>query len=102
MQPLSIKYHTLLLLTAAVSLLATPRLRVELYPLWELGVGIGGLTLPDYRGSNEQRNLLFPIPYFVYRGEILEVDRERVRGLLFKTERVELDFSLNGSPPVKS
>ena len=74
----------------------------ESYPLWELGVGIGGLTLPDYRGSDEQRNLLFPIPYFIYRGEILKVDRERIRGLLFKTERVELNFSLNGSPPVKS
>ena len=101
MQTLSIKCH-ILLLTAAVSLLAMPRLHAELYPLWELGVGIGGLTLPDYRGSNEQRNLLFPIPYFIYRGEILKVDREKIRGLLFKTERVELDFSLNGSPPVKS
>lgn len=102
MPTLPVKRHAQLLLTAAVSLLATPAFCAELYPLWELGAGIGGLTFPAYRGSDEQRNLLFPIPYFVYRGEILKVDRERVRGLLFKTERVELDFSLNGSPPVKS
>lgn len=102
MQTTTIKLHALLFLTAAISLMATTTFCAELYPLWELGAGIGGLTLPDYRGSDEQRNLLFPIPYFIYRGEILKVDRERIRGLLFKTERVELNFSLNGSPPVKS
>ena len=102
MHTLPIKRHAQLLLTAAVSLMATPTFCAELYPLWELGAGIGGLTLPDYRGSDEQRNLLFPIPYLIYRGEILKVDRERIRGLLVKTETVELNFSLNGSPPVKS
>ncbi len=102
MQTTTIKFYILLLSSVAVSLMATPAFCAELYPLWELGVGIGGLTLPDYRGSDEQRNLLFPIPYFIYRGEILKVDRERIRGLLFKTERVELNFSLSGSPPVKS
>jgi len=102
MQTTTIKFYILLLSSVAVSLMTTTTFCAESYPLWELGVGIGGLTLPDYRGSDEQRNLLFPIPYFIYRGEILKVDRERIRGLLFKTERVELNFSLNGSPPVKS
>ncbi|MFO1433505.1 MAG: MipA/OmpV family protein [Candidatus Competibacteraceae bacterium] len=97
-----IKRHTLLLLTAIISSMGIPAVGAEPYPLWELGIGIGGLTLPDYRGSDEQRYLVFPIPYLVYRGEVLKVDRERIRGLLFKTERLELNFSLNGSPPVKS
>lgn len=71
-------------------------------PLWELGAGVAVLSMPDYRGSDDQRGYAFPIPYVVYRGEILKVDREKIRGLLFKTERLELDLSLNGTVPVRS
>lgn len=71
-------------------------------PLWELGAGVAVLSMPDYRGSDEQRGYVFPIPYLVYRGELLKVDREKIRGLMFKTERLELDMSLNGSVPVRS
>jgi MipA family protein len=45
---------------------------------------------------------VLPVPYFVYRGEFLKVDRQKVRGLFFKSERAELDVSLNGSVPVNS
>ena len=71
-------------------------------PLWEAGAGLGVLSLPDYRGSDEQRSYVLPIPYLVYRGEKIKVDRQVVRGLLYKSERTELDFDFNGSPPVKS
>ncbi len=71
-------------------------------PLWEAGVGIGGITLPDYRGSDQQRLYAFPVPYLVYRGEILKIDRKSVRGLLFQSDRLEMDVSLNASPPVYS
>jgi outer membrane scaffolding protein for murein synthesis (MipA/OmpV family) len=90
------------ILSAVVYLFARAGVCEESYPLWELGAGVGVLTLPDYRGSDERRNLIFPIPYVVYRGEFLKVDRERIRGLFFKTERLELSFSLSGSPPVSS
>jgi len=73
-----------------------------LRPLWEAGAGVAVLSFPDYRGSARQRGYIFPIPYFVYRGEVLQVDREKVRGLMFKSERWELDVSLNGSVPVRS
>ena len=72
------------------------------HPLWEAGAGLAVLSIPDYRGSADQRTYAFPIPYFVYRGEVLQIDREKVRGLMFKSERWELDVSLNGSVPVKS
>ena len=85
-----------------LSFAAAPALCAELHPLWELGAGVGALTIPDYRGSDEQREYVFPIPYFVYRGEILQIDREKIRGLLFKTDRLELDFSVSGSIPVAS
>lgn len=72
------------------------------HPLWELGAGVAVLSMPDYRGSDQQRGYVFPIPYVVYRGEVLKIDREKISGLMFKTDRLELDFSLNGSVPVKS
>lgn len=74
----------------------------EQRPLWELGAGGAVISFPDYRGSNKQRSYLLPVPYVVYRGDVLQVDRDRVRGLLFKTERVELDVSVNGSVPIRS
>ena len=71
-------------------------------PLWELGVGVGLLQMPDYRGSNENRFYLLPYPYLVYRGDILKVDEQRVSGQIFKTDRILLDFSGFGAVPVKS
>jgi outer membrane scaffolding protein for murein synthesis (MipA/OmpV family) len=45
---------------------------------------------------------VLPIPVFAYRGEVLQIDREKLRGLLFRSERVELELSANGSVPVRS
>jgi MipA family protein len=72
------------------------------YPLWEAAVGVVGFSFPDYRGSDQSRFYLLPFPYFVYRGEVLKVDRERVRGLFFRRPWLELDLSLGGSFPVDS
>ena len=71
-------------------------------PLWELGAGLAALQLPDYRGSDKNRFYLLPYPYFIYRGDILQVDRERISGKIFKTDTVLLDISLFGQVPVKS
>ena len=71
-------------------------------PLWELGIGLGLLQIPDYRGSDENRLYLLPYPYLIYRGDFLKVDEQRVTGQIFKTDRVLLDFSGFGSVPVKS
>jgi MipA family protein len=71
-------------------------------PLWEIGLGAATLSLPDYRGSDQQRGYLLPIPYLVYRGELIQVDREKVRGLLLKSDTFDLDMSASGSVPVRS
>lgn len=76
--------------------------RAELKPRWELGAGMAAIDFPLYRGAEERRSYLLPVPYVQYRGDFLRVDRERVRGLLFRHERVELDISVNGSVPVSS
>jgi outer membrane scaffolding protein for murein synthesis (MipA/OmpV family) len=71
-------------------------------PLWEIGVGVGLLQMPDYRGSDENRVYLLPYPYLVYRGDILKVDEQRISGQIFRTDRILLDFSGFGAVPVKS
>jgi MipA family protein len=71
-------------------------------PLWELGIGLGLLQMPDYRGSDENRLYVLPYPYLVYRGDILKVDEQRISGQIFKTDRILLDFSGYGAVPVKS
>lgn len=71
-------------------------------PLWEAGGGATGLALPDYRGADQVRGYVLPFPYFNYRGDLLKYERDRLRGRIFNTDRVELDFSFNGSPPVRA
>jgi outer membrane scaffolding protein for murein synthesis (MipA/OmpV family) len=71
-------------------------------PLWEAGVGVGVVDFPDYRGSDYYHTYVLPIPYFVYRGEFLKVDRDSLRARFFDSPDVQLDVSVNGSVPVKS
>lgn len=71
-------------------------------PLWEIGLGAGAVSFPEYRGSGRQRGHILPIPYFVYRGEILKADRGGVRGVFFDNDWMELNLSLAASPPVDS
>jgi len=87
---------------AALTGLTASSCRAEQLPLWEAGVGIAAISLPDYRGSNERQAWVLPYPYIVYRGEFLQADERRVRGLFFKSDRLELDVSVNGSVPVDS
>src|SRR5688572_18489579 len=76
--------------------------RAEQKPLWEAGLGVGAVTFPDYRGSDEMNTYPVPLPYFVYRGEFLKADRGGVRGELFDRRYLELSLSINGNTPVSS
>ncbi len=88
-------------LVGILAMFATPLLAKEA-PLWEAGAGLGYVDFPDYRGSDERHRYVLPVPYLVYRGDFLKVDREKVRGLFFKNDYAELDVSLSASVPVKS
>ena len=63
-------------------------------PVWEVGAGLSGITLPDYRGSARQRQYLLPFPMFVYRSPHLRVDRSGIRADLWDSDSVELDVSV--------
>ena len=70
-------------------------------PLWEMGAGAGVLNAPHYRGSKAQTNIVLPVPYAIYRGDIVKVDREEgVRGKLLESQYVNLDLSFAGNIPV--
>lgn len=81
---------------------AAGSVRADELPLWEAGAGIGVIRFSHYRGSNEYRTWVLPVPYVRYRGEFLHVDDRRMRGLFFRTERAELDVSVSGAPPVRN
>ncbi len=72
------------------------------YPLWEAGAGVAVISFPEYRGSDQRRTFVLPVPYLVYRGEYLKADRNSMRGQFLKNERVELSANANGSIPVDS
>ncbi len=86
-----------------ILLFSWPNIAVcEEKPLWELGAGLVLLQMPDYFGSDKNRLYLLPYPYFIYRGDILDIDRDRISGRVFKTDRILLDLSFFGQVPVES
>lgn len=89
-------------LLAATACLGAPARAQEALPVWEAGAGVSVVDFPHYRGSDQRHTYVLPLPYFVYRGDVLKVDRQGLRGLLFDSRRVELDLSMNGSVPVDS
>ncbi|MDO5056211.1 MAG: MipA/OmpV family protein [Lautropia sp.] len=71
-------------------------------PVWELGVGLSAISLPDYRGADTGRRYVLPFPVFVYRAPHLRMDRNGLRADLWDDARFELDVSVGLSAPVRS
>ena len=89
-------------LAVAAMILASIPAAAREEPLWEVGMGVAGLHFPHYRGSEQSRNYALPVPYTVYRGQILKADRQGLRGVFVKTERVDVNLSVGASLPVDS
>lgn len=70
--------------------------------LWEVGLGVGGLRLQHYRGSDQARSLVLPVPYGVYRGQIFRANRDGARAVLFDGDRFDFDVSSALTPPTRS
>jgi MipA family protein len=94
--------RTLLAACSVSVLLWAPASPAAEEPLWEFGLGAGGIEFPDYRGSDETHVYPVPVPYFVYRGRFLKADREGLRGELFDRKYAELSISVNATIPVNS
>lgn len=83
------------------TLAAAPAAAAE-RPLWELGLGVGALRLPHYRGADQSHAWLLPVPYLVYRGEIFKADRDGARAVLVETDRFDFDLSAGAGAPTRS
>ncbi|NRF68687.1 MipA/OmpV family protein [Aquincola sp. S2] len=88
-------------LAALTMTLALPAAAVQ-RPLWELGLGVGSLRLPHYRGSDQSSAWLLPVPYIAYRGEIFKADRDGARAVLLDSQRFDVDVSASASTPTRS
>ena len=63
-------------------------------PKWELGVGVGAISMPHYRGSDQSKEYISPIPYIRYNGKRLKIDKEGGRFYFYNSEEVKVDVSL--------
>ncbi len=66
-------------------------------PKIELGLAFAGQYLNDYRGSSETQLQAYPIPFFIYRGEIIKADRGGLRAEFMENKRWEFNFSVAGA-----
>ncbi len=71
-------------------------------PRWELGLGLAGAQLKQYRGSDENVHYATLFPYIVYRGDVVKADREGARAQLFSVGDTHLDLGLGFANPVSS
>lgn len=65
-------------------------------PKWELGLALGYVSFPYYRGAEASRNILLPLPLAIVRDE----KRRKNRRLLFVSKRINLGLSLAATLPV--
>ena len=66
-------------------------------PLFEIGALGAGATLPDYPASAQNHLHAIVLPYLIYRGEFLQLSANSIRGILFKSDRINLDVSASGA-----
>lgn len=91
-----------LLIAPFVTLLVTFSATAKELPVWEAGVGAGGLSMSHYVGSDESASYGFAYPFFIYRSEYIQADRDGLRAKLFQRDNLRLNISVNASLPVNS
>ncbi len=99
LNPLSIR----LLACAFLSALLLPvHAQQQTLPKWEIGLGPGLVSYPDYPGSKEQNNLIVPFPYITYRSDAFTIDQREIKKPLYEYRNLEFDLSVSGTIPVSS
>jgi hypothetical protein len=66
-------------------------------PLWELGGAAFGFTQQAWPGASDSVNRSIAVPYVLYRGPLLRIDREMFGLRAIKTSDFELDVGFSGS-----
>lgn len=64
---------------------------------WQFGVGIGNQFIADYRGSSYYQSRFIPIPFIIYNGNYLKIDRDGARGEYKWSEQLEFNISADAA-----
>ena len=80
----------------------TARAQEANLPLWEVGVFGGTASAPSYPGSPDRSARTLVLPYLVYRGEVLRMERNNLGARLVHTDDVEFDLGFDASLPSNS
>jgi MipA family protein len=99
-------FRILILLFSGIIFLANNALGTQTEPdsdqtkKWQLGLGLGSEFLADYRGSSYYQIQFIPIPFVIYNGEYIKIDRDGARGEYHWSDQLEFnvsaDAALNG------
>jgi MipA family protein len=71
-------------------------------PLWEAGAFVGGISTPAYPASSDRTGRGLVLPYAIYRGDVLRIDRSNVGARVMHSENYELDVGFSASLPASS
>lgn len=71
-------------------------------PLWEVGAAAGVVTMPAYPGASDRTARALVLPFLIYRGDILRVERSSIRARLLRSENYEVDLGFSASLPASS
>lgn len=71
-------------------------------PLWEIGAFGGFASTPAYPASTERSSRALVLPFLIYRGDVLRVDRNSIAARITHTDDYEFDIGFAGSLPAKS
>lgn len=71
-------------------------------PIYELGAGIIGISVPNYPGASNATFRTIPFPWVIYRGDYLKADEEGNRIEFFKSKDLELGVSGGFNFPIES
>ena len=66
-------------------------------PKWEAGLVLGGGWINDYPGADQNHARGLVAPLLIYRGPVLRVDRDGIRGRLFNNSDIEFDLAASAA-----
>lgn len=92
-----------LLLLAISSLLAQgPEVERPKQPQLEIGAGFFLFHYNDYRGGRHRNTILWPLPYFIYRGKYVDAENSVINGYFYDKGRFRIGMSVMASLRVDS
>jgi outer membrane protein len=71
--------------------------RAPVKPRWEAGLVIGAGRVSDYPGAGESHVRSLVAPFVIYRGPVLNVDGDGIRGRVLDHPDLELDLAASGA-----